>query len=109
MGLSRTACSVSSYECRQPERIKGNPDPNNVKILESYQNNNYLLLKVKYPDCTNFEGMKILLFKNCTLEMLLKQNSIDPHFSNNKKYLSPVARFEPTKEGFKMAWKIFSE
>jgi hypothetical protein len=34
---------------------------------------------------------------------LLAQGSLDPHFSENKEYLSPVARFAPTSEGWSMA------
>ena len=101
--------SLSIYDSRPSKEINGNPNPRNCKIIECYQNAKYLLVKVNYPDCTNFEGDKILLYENCTIEQLIAQGSIDPHFSNNKKYLSPIARFEPTKEGFKMAWKIFSE
>ena len=36
------------------------------------------------------------------LEDLINQKTIDPHFSDNYKYHSPVARFEPTEEGWEM-------
>lgn len=80
-----------------------NPDPNNYKILRSLSGVNWLLLEVQYPDCTNYEGKKILLFRNTTLEKIKAQKTLDPHFSNNKNYISPFARFEPTKEGWKIA------
>ena len=41
-----------------------------------------------------------------TKEELIKQGKdvgIDPHFSDNKKYHSPIARFEPTDRGWEMA------
>ena len=83
-----------------------NPDPNNYKILRSYEFNNNLIVEIKYLDCTNYEGNKILYFEDCTLIKLLKQKSIDPHFSENKKYFSPTARFEPTEKGWNMANKL---
>jgi len=58
---------------------------------------------VQYPDCTNYEGRKVLLFKDVKLQDLKKQKLLDPHFSENPKYFSPVARFEPTGLGLKMA------
>lgn len=80
--------------------VNSNPDPNNYKIIDHYQIQNYLVIKLNYPDATSFEGNKVLVFKDCTLAKLKKQKVIDPHFSNNKKYHSPIARFEPTKEGW---------
>lgn len=55
----------------------------------------YLLVKIHYNECKNFEGNKILLFKNLSIEELLSMNDIDPHFSNKNGNKSPIARFEP--------------
>ena len=79
-----------------------NPDPKNYQIIKHSQYNNHVLLWIKYPDCNNYEGNKILLFKDCSLHKLQKQKVIDPHFSENKKYHSPFARFEPTEKGWEM-------
>lgn len=75
-------------------------NPNNYDIINYLESNGWLLIKIKYPDCKNYEGMKILLFKDVTVMDLLKQRLIDPHFSENKKYKSPFARFEPTESGW---------
>lgn len=79
-----------------------NPDPYNFIIKKHKVVNNLLLLKVKYPDCTNYEGNKIMVYE-CTLDDINSQSSLDPHFSNSTKFHSPIARFQPTKEGWKMA------
>lgn len=79
-----------------------NPDPNNYKIVRSEQHGKFLLIEINYPDCTNYEGNKILLYQNITIKKLLSQKLIDPHFSQNKNYKSPIARFEPTEKG----WRI---
>lgn len=83
-----------------------NPDPSNYRINSWDRRNGFLLVEVVYPDCTNFEGTKLLLFKDVTINQLKAQKMIDPHFSNNKRYYSPVARFEPTKLGRELARKV---
>lgn len=86
-----------------------NPDPNNYKILRSLTFNNWVLLEVKYPDCTNYEGRKLLLFRNTTLDKIMSQKSLDPHFSNNVKFISPFARFEPSNDGWIFAAKFMEQ
>jgi hypothetical protein len=79
------------------------PDPSNYKIVQAKQVGNYLVLKIKYPNCTNHEGNKILVFKDLTPIDLLNQKLIDPHFFEERGFKSPIARFVPTKEGWDMA------
>lgn len=69
-----------------------NPQPNNYKIVKAEEVGDYLVIKINYPNCTNFEGNKILVFKATLLEIV-----------NHKDYKSPVARFVPTDDGWKMA------
>lgn len=83
-----------------------NPRPDNYNILAVYEVGNYLIIKIRYLDCVNYEGVKILLFENCTIEQLIKQNLIDPHFSDDKSFHSPIARFEPTQKGLELAVKF---
>jgi len=67
--------------------------------MKSSAVNGYIVIYVHYPDCKNYEGFKIMVYKS-NLTSLIKQGHLDPHFSDNKKYLSPIARFEPTPEGW---------
>lgn len=83
-----------------------NPDPENWVIMERCESEEFLLIRIKYPNCTNYEGYKILLYKNCTIEELVQQRKIDPHFSENKNFKSPIARFVPTEEGWKMGLEL---
>lgn len=82
------------------------PNPNilNFTILESGFNKDFTILKVKYIDCTNYEGIKILVYKGHVLKELLDAKEIDPHFC--EKGLSPIARFVPTEEGLKLALSL---
>lgn len=105
MGLS--PFSKSSYDTKIVEKVvyktRPNPDPTNYVVIRYLEDMGYLILEIQYPDCTNYEGKKILLYKNCTMKQLLKQKSIDPHFSENTNFHSPIARFEPTELGWQMA------
>lgn len=80
-----------------------NPNPLRWELIESYQQGDYLIVKVRYLDCTNYEGVKILVFKGIAVEILVVQGVCDPHFSENPNLHSPIARFVPTQEGMDMA------
>ena len=90
--------SYSSYEHYKPK--PPNPDPNNWEILKFLESGRNILIMIQYPDCTNYEGKKILLYLNTTYDDLVTQGSIDPHFSKSKEFRSPFARFEPTRKGW---------
>jgi hypothetical protein len=81
----------------------GNPNPKRYSLLRWGAHCGWLVLWVNYPDCTNYEGNKILVFQGCTLADIAAQGAIDPHFSESKTFISPVARFEPTERGWKWA------
>lgn len=79
-----------------------NPDPSRYEVLDTEKYGNYSVLKIKYLDCTNYEGVKILVF-NVDFSKLMKQKRLDPHFSDDKTLHSPIARFAPTDEGWEDA------
>lgn len=82
---------------------EGNPNPDNYKVVKAKELHGYLILQLNYPDCTNYEGNKILVFQGVTLIDLVNQRKIDPHFFKHSLYKSPIARFEPTDIGWAMA------
>jgi hypothetical protein len=85
-----------------------NPNPKNWEVVRYREMKGYLILEMRYPDCTNFEGKKIMVYENLRMAELKAQKLIDPHFSTNKKFKSPIARFEPTARGWNMA-ELFVE
>jgi len=105
MGVTPNLFSASSFD---DQKTLPMPDPNNYHIVKSAQVGENLIIMIRYPDCTNYEGEKILVFENCDRETLLKQKTIDPHFSENKQYHSPYARFEPTIRGWRSA-RMFAQ
>ncbi len=99
--------SSSQYDRNEPvnyyDSKYGNPDPYRFDVLTSLDVGNFCVVKVRYPTCHNFEGIKILVFKNRKAAEIMKFEHIDPHFSNNSEFDSPIARFVPTEEGWNMA------
>lgn len=94
--------SQARYDCPS----LGNPNPTRFKILKTKQVGHYLIAIINYPDSTNFEGNKILVYRDITDSEFRNLRVIDPHFSNEKGVHSPIARFEPTIEGMNIA-KLF--
>ena len=106
MGLYFGRNSRSTYDSPSaPIPPSPNPNPYRYEILRHEQIGNWLLVEIKYPDCTTYEGRKILLYFKTTLERLKRQTSIDPHFSNSN-MISPFARFEPTQSGWSAAKRL---
>jgi len=79
----------------------GNPDPQQFEIIKTKAFGDLLIALVEYPSCNNFEGLKILVYEGVTADSLRSRTEIDPHFSEDG--FSPVARFEPTELGLRMA------
>lgn len=69
--------------------------------LDSCQYGDYVAVKIRYPDCTNYEGVKILVFRS-TVQSVRAQRRIDPHFGRGD-LTYPIARFQPTAEGWQDA------
>lgn len=102
MGISMSRlCSV------YPENTSveaPNPDPLNFKILMVKEFISASVALIQYPDCTNFEGLKICVFLNMTEERLRDLHTLDPHFSEDS--TSPIARFQPTGYGLLLAYTL---
>ena len=94
--------STSSYGEAPRKLVAGNPDPTNYEIVAKTKYKKALVLEVMYPDCLNYEGRKILVYHTTkTLDDIIRINggTLDPHFSDNKTKISPIARFEPSDLG----------
>lgn len=82
-----------------------NPNPKKFIIKKFISINGYSVLLVNYPDCINYEGNKILVYdKKINVHELAVTKGLDPHFYNAGD--SPIARFEPTPRGWKLAIKF---
>lgn len=84
-----------------------NPDPSRWELLKCARFINGFVFKVKYLDCTNYEGVKIMVYKGQMQNFnILQSKHLDPHFSDKTMSLTPFARFEPTEEGWEEACKL---
>ena len=84
MGMFKKNCLTA------PSNISASaPNPEKFEILEneSMQIGKYTIVTIVYPNCTNYEGKKILVYNTTSLDNILKRKTIDPHFEPNK--LSP--------------------
>lgn len=111
--FDREPCRCAGCQSEDNKAAKlPNPDPKNCRIVnhlvisDDAGDKRYLVVRVEYPDCTTFEGKKILVYEGDVLHALYEQIEtvgLDPHFSEDKRYHSPIARFLPTGAGWRMA------
>ena len=73
-----------------------NPDPNKFKVIRELEVNNFFISEVYYPNCTNYEGRKILVTK----KSISNVKCLDPHFTKDSDL---IARFVPDEYGWKCA------
>lgn len=98
MGIS-IGSGGGSCSCLPPSR---NPDPSNFEILALEQIEGYLAVRLRYLDCTNYEGEKILVFEGVSARGFLACDTVDPHFDESSEHLL-IARFCPTEDGWQNA------
>ncbi len=91
--VSKTA---ENYEEKKVSQF--DPNPANFKVIDSFEANGHIVVLINYPNCNTFEGNKILVYLNTTLQQINEAKEIDPHFKSERGF-SPFARFEPTLEG----------
>lgn len=81
---------------------KTNPNPQNFEIICLSEVCGHSLALLSYPNCTNYEGRKLLFFRNVGNDIIKGMKSINPHFLKGKG-IYPFARFEPTEAGARAA------
>ena len=74
-----------------------NPDPRNFRIQKTEAVGRYLGALIRYPDCTNFEGDKVIVFEDMDHQSLVARAEIDPHFKEDGQI---IARFKPDQQGW---------
>lgn len=77
-----------------------NPNPENFTIERVQRAGSYVCALVHYPDATNFEGRKVIVFNDTTEEDVTGTEVLDPHFAEDGNI---IARFRPDEEGWQDA------
>ena len=57
-----------------------NPNPNNFKIKKIIRIKNFIIAIIEYHNCKNFEGKKILVYEDCSINEIENAEKLDPHF-----------------------------
>ncbi len=96
MGLSLMSGSGDSQKV-----LISQPDARRFVIVENIVIGSYVILKLKYEGCTNYNGYKISVYEKLELDNHKFSDGLDPHFLDDGR-LCPIARFEPTVKG--MHW-----
>ncbi len=90
MNILRRSCGTSTTT-----ELDVNPNPLRWSELQVYQSRNACAVMVNYPNCTNFEGNKVLVLPGTWDD---NRKELDPHFSDDND--SPLARFKPNRKGW---------
>jgi hypothetical protein len=87
----------SAGRCASETYHPADPRPNLFKIKEIKQIGKFVLAVVNYPNCTEYNGDKILIYDFVSVADVASQKLLDPHFimprSGVDKGVYPVARF----------------
>ncbi|MBD99750.1 MAG: hypothetical protein CMO34_07915 [Verrucomicrobia bacterium] len=84
----------SSYGVPTYEIDLRQPNPDNFEVLREKQYGSVWFSIIRYPNCTNYEGKKVLITKIRPSYM----KTLDPHFNEDGNI---IARFRPTEEGIR--------
>jgi len=82
------------------------PDVSKFMVIKMEQVGYNIVVYINYPNCSNYEGNKICVYRNADFTDFIGLDKLDPHFTDVTTKISPFARFEPTKEGWDMAVKL---
>lgn len=100
MGLSPfRRSSAGSEPCNDPR----NPDPMRFNLVDVREIGDVTVAYVTYPNCTTFDGRKLLVFDGHCKALLKVARVLDPHFLPNNKL---VARLRPDEAGLRMLERI---
>lgn len=77
-----------------------NPNPYKFRVNRAEEVGSFVCAMVNYPHATSYEGDKILMLRDVSVEELDDLDVLDPHFEEDG---AVVARFEPTEEGWEDA------
>ena len=92
-------------------KLPRTPDSKNYVIEDVREVGSNLILRVRYPNCSNcaYEGQKVMVYLGVTPLQAMRWREIDPHFKDPARKSSPVeapapaARFPASSEGWKDA------
>lgn len=79
------------------------PDLKKFRIHRTIPCGKFVIVEVTYENATNYGGRKLLVYHLTSVTSVYEAKLLDPHFCERGECLSPVARFEPTEYGMRLA------
>ena len=109
-GSQRRSAYQTVAGCRAPapRPVPGDPVPARFRIERTFSRGAWTAAVIVWPDAANYEGRKVAVYKT-SLKELVEARVLDPHFQEERGPLVPVARFEPTSRGWKLAVSLVEE
>ena len=100
-GSSSTVESYEDYKDAKPEDVeKRKLYPRlDSHVIKHRLIGDYVVVQAKYPQCPNYEGIKIIVYEASGYQEMNK-SKLEPHFLKDNPI---VARFHPTPKGWNMA------
>lgn len=102
MGMS--IFSSTSEDCCAKTDTTPEPNPFSFEILEEYETDKTIALRIRYPHATEYKGIKILVYDICHKDWLHTTRKLDPHFLEGE--VSPIVRFRGDRLGWILAKKF---
>lgn len=99
---SATKSTSSGIRIKGGGLMPGDPNPERFRIVGMVQSGNFTAADIVWPDAKNYDGRKIAAYRASRFE-LAAAVKLDPHFQEERGPLVPIARFEPTDEGWRDA------
>lgn len=88
-----------------PSPAPGDPIPARFHIVRTFALGPLVAAEIVWPDARNYDGRKVAVYR-ATLADLANAKTLDPHFAEQRGALVPIARFEPTVQGWNLATEL---
>ena len=99
MGMS--LFSNTSDDCNENTDTSPEPNPFRFEILDEHEELRTIALKVRYPNATEFNGIKILVYDITHKDWIHNTKKLDPHFLEGE--ISPLVRLKGNDLGWILA------
>lgn len=93
--------STTTKHYTSDQNTTPNPNKHNFSVETEKKIGNLLIALVHYPNCTTYNGNKVLVIKNETT--VRNKVQLDPHFLEDND-LDIIARFPASDEGIDAAY-----
>jgi hypothetical protein len=110
MGIGRKYSVSGRRKSGSPSNVSrirlGEPQAHRFEILSMEQIGSNVVGIFRYPDATEFKGIKIVVYRDVTVQKVAASSKLDPHFLKKSSHPTPFARFVPSSDGHRAAREL---